>query len=103
MDDLYSKFLKSNRVLIKPKQPNLGEMNRTTSTVTSKIPKPVVSTPKTSYFEPDQTVLKYSDTVTPLPSSDNVHTLGAGAAPEVKDTREATYVNNNYAGDDYVD
>jgi len=103
MDDLYSKFLKSGKILVRAKQPNLGEMNRTTKTVTSEIPKPVTTIPQSSKLQPQPTVKKYSDTVAPLPSTDNIHLLDGGFAPDVKDSRLTTYVNNNYAGDDYVD
>ena len=103
MDDLFSKYLKSNKGVVKPKQPGLGEMNRTTNTVTSRIPKPSVTVPKASNFAPDPTILRYSDVINPLPLADNIHSIGAVGVPEPKDTRQATYVNNNYAGDDYVD
>lgn len=103
MDDLFEKYLKSNKAIAKPKQPSLGEMNRSVHTNTSNIPTSIPVLPKSSQFQPDPTVLKYSDTVNPMPLSDNIYTMGVGGGPRVKDTRQTTYVNNNYAGDDYVD
>lgn len=103
MDDLISKYLKTNKVLVKPKQPNLGEMNRTTDTVTSRLPKPLQVVPKSSNLEPEKTQEKYVDTLKPGVPSDNIYTMGVGGSTSPKDTRVTTYVNNNYAGDDYVD
>jgi hypothetical protein len=103
MDDLHLKLLRSSLRLVKPKQPSLGEMNRDVYTATSKIPKPTVTVPKTSYFELEKRPQKYTETFQPLPTSDNIYTLGINGTPDPKDVRETTYVNNNYAGDDYVD
>lgn len=104
MDDLLSKYLKSNQTIRKPKQPNLGEMNRDIDTATSKLPKPLTSVPTKSVYQPDPTILRYSDVISPLPKGDTVYsTPTPGSNPDPKDTRQATYVNNNYAGDDYVD
>jgi len=104
MDDLLSKYLKSNQTIRKPKQPNLGEMNRDLKTSTSKIPAPITSVPTKSVYEPSTTIVRYSDVVSPLPTGDDIFRSGTpGSNPNPKDTRQTTYVNNNYAGDDYVD
>lgn len=104
MDDLLSKYLKSNQSIRKPKQPNLGEMNRSVDTATSKIPKQLTTPPGNSIYEPSPTIVKYSDVVSPLPKGDRIFsTATPGSNPDPKDTRQTTYVNNNYAGDDYVD
>jgi len=102
MDDLLSRLLKSGRVITRPKQPNLGEMNRSLDTATSRLPKPTPIVPKQSALELPA-IKKYSDVITPLPKADNIYTIGNIGSSVVKDTRTVTYVNNNYAGDDYVD
>lgn len=102
MAQIVSKFLQSGKEANKPKQSNLGEDLLMRRTVTAEIPKALTAVPTTSIYEPSGTK-KYADVITSLPSQDNVFIIKAPGASMTKDVRETAYVNNNYAGDDYVD
>ena len=104
MEDLLSKYEKSRRAIKKPKQPNFGEMNRNADSITNQIPSPSTTLPKKSLYQPAENLDKYTNTIYPLPIRTGLYIpRNPGINTQIEDTRRTTYINNNYAGDDYVD